>query len=209
MLTQSVATYLATRRATGFALRCQGFQLRSFAAFSRARGKRYVFSEVAIDWAGLAQSVSQRARRLGTVIRFARYLHAEDQHHEVPPAIFGLEKPPRPTPYILTPEQIRQLIDAASRRGVERSVEQPTAHFSLCWRALGCGYLKRSGCNFNDLTPDGLTIRNTKFRKSRLVPLHETAWAGLERYLQQRRPYAPSASTCSCRREEIRSDWSM
>ena len=44
---------------------------------------------------------------------------------------------------------------------------------------------------FDDITPDGLVIRGTKFRKSRLVPLHETAQAGLERYLQQRRPYAP------------------
>jgi integrase len=44
---------------------------------------------------------------------------------------------------------------------------------------------------FDDITPDGLVIRRTKFRKSRLVPLHETAQAGLERYLQQRRPYAP------------------
>jgi len=44
---------------------------------------------------------------------------------------------------------------------------------------------------FDDITPDGLVIRRTKFRKSRLVPLHDTARAGLERYLQQRRPYAP------------------
>jgi integrase len=34
-------------------------------------------------------------------------------------------------------------------------------------------------------------IRQTKFQKSRLVPLHDTARAALERYLQQRRPYAP------------------
>jgi len=44
---------------------------------------------------------------------------------------------------------------------------------------------------YDDITPDGLVIRKTKFRKSRLVPLHETAQAGLERYLQQQRPYAP------------------
>jgi integrase len=35
-------------------------------------------------------------------------------------------------------------------------------------------------------------IRCSKFRKSRLVPLHETARAGLERYLQRRCPYAPA-----------------
>src|SRR5229473_348316 len=44
---------------------------------------------------------------------------------------------------------------------------------------------------FDDITPDGLVIRCSKFRKSRLVPLHDTARAGLDRYLQRRCPYAP------------------
>ena len=52
MLSQAVMTYLALRRATGFALRCEGFQLKSFAAFSEARAKRYVSSAIAIEWAG-------------------------------------------------------------------------------------------------------------------------------------------------------------
>src|SRR5438034_7588242 len=37
------------------------------------------------------------------------------KRHEVPPAVFGAERPPRRTPYILTAEQIRQLIKAALR----------------------------------------------------------------------------------------------
>jgi len=191
MLTQAVMTYLAVRRATGFALRCESFQLKSFAAFSEAREKCYVSSDIAIEWAGLARSVSQRARRLGTVIRFARYLRAEDEHHEVPPAIFGVEKPPRPTPYILTPEQISQLIDAASRSGY-RTLRRAT--YSTLFSLLACTGLRVSEAirlHFDDITSDGLAIRNTKFGKSRLVPLHETAQAGLERYLQRRRPYAP------------------
>ncbi|MCP1850192.1 MULTISPECIES: tyrosine-type recombinase/integrase [unclassified Bradyrhizobium] len=32
-----------------------------------------------------------------------------------------------------------------------------------------------------DVTRDGLLIRETKFRKTRLVPLHDTAAAGLQR----------------------------
>jgi integrase len=39
-----------------------------------------------------------------------------------------------------------------------------------------------------DVTRDGLLIRETKFRKTRLVPLHDTAAAGLQRYLVRRRP---------------------
>ena len=38
----------------------------------------------------------------------------------------------------------------------------------------------------SDITADGLLIRKTKFQKTRLVPLHETAWTGLARYLTQR-----------------------
>jgi integrase/recombinase XerD len=191
MLTQAVEIYLATRRAAGFALTCEAFHLKSFAAFSEARGQRFVASDLAIQWAGQARSPWQRARRLGAIIRFARYLRAEDQRHQVPPPVFGAERPPRRTPYILTIEQIRQLVDAASRSGY-RTLRRAT--YRTLFSLLACTGLRVSeaiGLRFNDLTPDGLVIRRTKFRKSRLVPLHETAQAGLERYLQERRPYAP------------------
>ena len=39
----------------------------------------------------------------------------------------------------------------------------------------------------DDITPDGLVVRQTKFRKSRLVPLHLTAKEGIERSLTMRR----------------------
>src|SRR5215831_2342107 len=190
MLTQAVETYLAVRRAAGFALRCEGFELKSFATFSETRGQHYISSPIAIEWAGLARSVSQRARRLGTIIRFARFLRAEDQRHEVPPPIFGAARSPRPTPYILTAEHIRQIVDAASRSGY-RTLRRAT--YSTLFSLLACTGLRVSEAirlHFDDITPDGLVIRSTKFRKSRLVPLHDTARAGLERYLVQRRSYA-------------------
>ena len=37
-----------------------------------------------------------------------------------------------------------------------------------------------------DITPNGLLIRKTKFQKTRLLPLHDTAVAGLGRYLELR-----------------------
>jgi integrase/recombinase XerD len=191
MLIRAVETYLAVRRAAGFALRSQGSQLKSFAAFSKARKQHYVSTDIAIEWAGLAPSVSERVRRLGTIIRFARYLRAEDGRHEVPPAIFGTARSTRPTPYILTAEQIRQLVEAASQSGY-KTLRRAT--YRTLFSLLACTGLRVSEAirlRLDDITPDGLVIRSTKFRKSRLVPLHETARAGLERYLQQRHPYAP------------------
>jgi integrase/recombinase XerD len=67
MLTSAADTYLAVRRAAGFALRNQSFQLKSFAASSEARGQHYICAAVAIEWAGLGRSVLHRARRLGTL----------------------------------------------------------------------------------------------------------------------------------------------
>ena len=191
MLTQMVESYLAVRRACGFKLKSEGSLLQSFAIFSDARGKHHVCSEIAIEWAGLAQSVHQRARRLGQVIRFARYVRAEDQSHELPPAVFGSEKRRRPIPYIFSQGNIQHLVQAASQSGY-RSLRRQT--YSTLFALLSCTGLRVSEAirlRFDDITPDGLVIRCSKFRKSRLVPLHETAHAGLERYLKQRRSYAP------------------
>lgn len=190
MLTRAVETYLAVRRAAGFALSCEGSLLKGFAAFSKARKQHYVSTGIAIEWAGLAPSVPQSARRLGMVIRLARYLRAEDAHHDVPPAVFGAEKASRPTPYILTMEEIQQLVAAASQLTYRICAATYPTVFSL----LACTGLRVSEATqlrFDDITPDGLLIRRTKFRKSRLVPLHETAQKGLQRYLEQRRLYAP------------------
>jgi integrase/recombinase XerD len=191
MLAQAVKSYLAVRRACGFELKSEGNLLRTFAAFSDARGKDYVCAQTAIEWAGLARALPQRARRLGDVIRFARYVRAEDPRHELPPAVFGSEKGPRPVPYIFSEGDIERLVQAASQSGY-RSLRRQT--YSTLFALLACTGLRVSEAirlRFEDITPDGLVIRCSKFRKSRLVPLHETAQAGLESYLERRRRYAP------------------
>jgi integrase len=191
MLAAAVTSYVAVRRAAGFAFRSPALALKSFASFSEARGESHIRTPIALEWAGLARSMSERARRLGDVIRLARYLHAEDSRHEVPPPAFGAEKRSRPAPYILAPDQIRQLILAAARSGY-RTLRRDT--YSTLFALLACTGLRVSEAirlRLDDLTPDGLVIRCSKFRKSRLVPLHDTARAGLERYLRRRLAYAP------------------
>jgi integrase/recombinase XerD len=192
MLAEAVTTYVAIRRAAGFALRSQGSLLESFARFSAARGESFVRASLAVEWAGLARSVPQRARRLGIVRRFAQYACAEDPRHEIPPTVFGPERRPRRVPYILSQAQIRQLVQAASRSGY-RTLRRET--YGTLFALLACTGLRVSEAirlRLDDITPDGLVIRSSKFRKSRLVPLHDTARAGLERYLQRRCPYAPT-----------------
>jgi integrase len=192
MLIQSVESYLAVRRAMGFALHSEGTLLQSFAVFSEAAGKDHVHTKTAIEWAGSARSTTTRARRLGQVIRFARYIRAEDQRHEIPPAVFGCEKKPRPTPYIFSSDDVGRLVQAASTLGKRNAFRGRT--YSTFFALLACTGLRVSEAIhlcFDDITSDGLIIRCSKFRKSRLVPLHESAQAALNRYLQTRRSFAP------------------
>ncbi|MBI4471599.1 MAG: tyrosine-type recombinase/integrase [Acidobacteria bacterium] len=164
----------------------------SFARFSDVKDKHHVCSETAIEWAGLGRSELRRARRLGEVIRFARYIHAEDPHHQIPAPVFGSERHDRPVPFIFSVHDIQRLIEAASELGPRDSLRGCT--YRTLFGLLACTGLRVSEAirlRFEDITPDGLVIRYSKFHKSRLVPLHKTAQAALERYLQIRRPYAP------------------
>src|SRR5882724_2779655 len=79
MLMPAVDTYLAVRRAAGFALVPIEGHLRHFARFATARGDTHVVASTAIAWATMAPSEAQRHYRLQTVARLARFLAAEDR----------------------------------------------------------------------------------------------------------------------------------
>ena len=78
MLMHAVDSYLAIRRAAGFALIPIEGYLRHFARFATAGGDTHVVATTAIAWATLAPSEAQRHYRLQTVVRFARFMAAED-----------------------------------------------------------------------------------------------------------------------------------
>jgi len=185
----AVNKYLALRRSAGFSLSNAQYLLRSFAAFAADRQQQYVRTATLIDWAGRAPSSAQRHTRYQTVGRFAEHLHREDPRHELPPPNhFGLRKTRR-VPRIYTALEIDQLVLAAAQlsAGDPRRPQTYATLISLL-AATGLRISEALHLRYGDVTPDGLLIRKTKFQKSRLVPLHESAAAGLGQYLAQRRP---------------------
>jgi integrase/recombinase XerD len=191
MLSNAVNTYLSVRRAVGFKLETVEGYLRSYANFATARGDIRVVSNTAIEWAGLATLQNQRANRLNVLIRFARFARAEDSCHEIPPANIFCGRRYRRTPYIFTDEEVQRLMLHAARLGPPGTLRPHT--YSTLFGLLASTGLRISealSLRFDDVTPEGLVIRETKFRKSRLVALHETAALALRHYLLRRGKFA-------------------
>ena len=191
MLRQAVNTYLAMRRAVGFALdQAEGY-LRNFVRFATARGDTHVVAATAIDWASLSKSEAQRHYRLQTIIRFARFMSAEDSRHESPPGGIFCGRRQRPIPYIFSDHEIEHLMSAASRLGPPGSLRPHT--YSTLFGLLAVTGMRPSearNLHLQDLTIDGLLIRETKFHKSRLLPLHVTTRTALDRYIGHRLQFA-------------------
>lgn len=187
MLSAAVDRYLELRRTLGHKLEGAEAKLRSFSRYAQARGDTHVFAATALDWAAQTATARQRTRRLRVVTRFANFLHAEDHRHEIPPPVLICPTPPRPLPHIFTAEEVHQLFDAASQLWPRRSLRPMT--YSTLFNLLSVTGLRVSealALRIDDFTRGGLIVRQTKFRKSRLVPLHETTAAALTRYLVHR-----------------------
>lgn len=190
MLTPLIDDYLALRRAAGFQLRVQECHLRNFARFAAERRETHVRTQTALDWAALAPSSSQRGNRLDVIRIFARHVRVEDPRHEVPPlGAFSSRRSPY-RPFIFTADQIHQLLEYASQLPPKDSLRPWTycTLFSLL-AITGMRISEALALCLDDLTDEGLRIRTTKFQKARFIPLHPSAQAGLERYLQRRRRF--------------------
>jgi integrase/recombinase XerD len=162
--------------------------LRSFVRFAAQRSETHVRAATAIDWASQSISVAQRTERLKTLCRFARYIRTEDNRHELPPSDhFGYRKARR-VPHIYSSIEVQRLMGAALQLGPPDSLEAWTyATLIGLLAATGLRVSEALALQFSDVTPNGLLIRKTNFKKTRLVPLHDTAAAGLDRYLTRRR----------------------
>ena len=189
MLTDAINRHIELYRSMGYKYRVQAYMLESFAAFAEGRSDQFIRAETVLDWAAGAPSIRQRYDRLLTVRHLACALNAEDERHQVPPAeAFGRAPRRRRTCHIFTDEEISRLLRAATQLTSRRSI-QPVTFASLISliAATGLRVSEALKLQLSDITDDGLLIRATKFQKSRLVPLHESARHGLQRHLVARK----------------------
>ncbi|MEA2589334.1 MAG: hypothetical protein QOH66_2261 [Actinomycetota bacterium] len=193
-LARHLEDYLRTRRALGFKLVFPGQVLPQFVAYLEAAGASTISTDLAIAWAGLPGGVQpiSLAHRLGAVRGFTRYLATIDPTTEVPPCGIWPSTARRPTPYLWSAVEVRALLDAA--HGLQPPLRAATheALFGLL-AASGMRVGEALGLGREDIELTGgvITIREGKFGRSRLVPLHPSTTNALQSYAARRDQLCP------------------
>ena len=188
--------YLAMRRALGFKLSAQGRVLMGFVDYAERRGASTVTTDLAVEWAmDTPRSTDQLwwARRLMVVRIFARHLKAFDSATEIPPDDVLVGHYRRTTPYLYSDQQVADLMAAAQQLAPPlRGHTYATVIGLLAVTGLRIGEAARLDRCDVDLDSGVLTIRDSKFAKSRAVPVHVTTVAALRHYAALRDTLRPS-----------------
>jgi integrase/recombinase XerD len=184
-LAEHAQNYLTIRRALGFKLIGEGVLLAEFVAFAEKTGQRTITTQLALEWARRPASGSPNylSRRLRAVRSFARYLHALDPACEIPPLELLPASKYRPAPYLYSDEEILALMAAAGAlRPRLRAATFKTIIGLLACTGLRIGEALHLDRDDVDTSRRLLTVRDSKFGKSREVLLHPSTVAALEEY---------------------------
>ena len=189
-----VESYIRLRRALGHVIASEEKELKNFIYFfSEQGGSGPIRAQIAVDWACLPspkRGPDGQFRRLKIVRSFLSHLRAAIPETEVPGSGLLL-RPPRPTPYIYSQQEIERLIEAASLLGPPGSL-RPHTFATIIGLIASAGLRAGEALRLTvqsvrlDAEPAYLEILKTKFRKSRLVPLHSTTAEKLRIYALER-----------------------
>jgi len=193
-LRAKVGDYLAERRRLGFELRNMALALASFARYAEHVGHQGpLTTDVMADWArqdkAQSYSLGTWARRLKVLRPFTRWLRQFEPRTEVPDAsVFG-PVPGRVAPHIYCEAEIVALLAAA--RGLNPQGGLRPATFETLFGLIAAAGLRVSEAlslldTDVDLSDGTLMVRQTKFAKSRLLPLHPSTVKVLVCYRQLR-----------------------
>lgn len=193
-LTQAVEDYLTVRRTLGYKLVDHGTLLPDFVAYLEGAGASTVTTELAVAWATQPTDTTRTwwGRRLAMVRGFARHLKAFDADTEVPPLGLLPYRLERVHPYLYSEADIAALMAAArALRLPLRAATYETLIGLIAVTGMRSGEAVRLDRDHIDWDEGVVTVWNSKFQKSRALPVHSSTLAVLDRYARHRDEYTP------------------
>lgn len=192
-LRKYLTDYLLMRRAMGFQLYRPGKALHKFVKFAEQKHSRVITVALALQWAKLPENAqpSTWALRLGWVRGFANYCHTIDTRNEVLPAGLLPYNCPRKQPYIYNQTEIQKMLNATENLNVFGMQPLRRHTYRTFFGLIAVTGMRISEARLLDdndinINKSLIIISNTKFGKSRMLPLHATTCTVLQRYRELR-----------------------
>jgi integrase/recombinase XerD len=186
--------YLALKRALGRRAVSMAYILRYLDRFLVSCHAADLTRETFTAWGESMASLhpTTRRARLRIVYHFCLFRRREDPHSFVPDPTQFPPQAPRPLPYIFSEADIVRLLAATEGLTPHKAspLRREVARISivvLYTTGLRRGELVRLALSDYEVTDRVLHVRQSKFDKSRLVPLSADAAMELDRYLTARR----------------------
>jgi len=201
-LRKALEEYFSVRRTLGFKLRYHGTALPDFVSFLERQGSAHITTESALRWARQPADAHPAtwAYRLTMVRSFAQHVSGTDPKTEIPPQGLLPQHRSRKAPYLYSDDELARLMRAAGQLGSKTGL-RPRTYVTLIGLLAATGMrvceavaLKREDV---DLAAGMLTVHQSKFGKSRLIPIHASTNRALQQYARFRDkvhplPKAPS-----------------
>ena len=181
ILAEAIQGFIREREALGYRYRKQAACLKRFDTLCRKIGHNHVAlsRELAMQWATKKpwESDDAQRRRIRLVRRLAHYMVRTGYEAYIYPDHLGVSRSDTYQPYLFSELELARFFACVDRCLPLRSSPHRHRIFPLLYRMLyGCGLRLSEALNLTvgDVnTEEGtLTIRNAKFHKDRLVPMH-------------------------------------
>lgn len=190
-LSTAIENYISMRQQLGFKLQFIKKILRGFGAFVAEKKSSHITTKLALEYAMRNPhcALFQQYVKLGIIRRFAIYLQAIDQKTEIPPEHLLKCSYYRSAPYIFSDCEVRNIMailyDLPSKSQLER-VTNYTLFGLLAVTGMRISEALSLRRNSVDLTRGLITIQESKFRKSRIIPIHASVKRELKKYSEYR-----------------------
>lgn len=194
-VTRGIEDYIELRRAYGLKFTAGESTLKSFGKFCKQHSHKQITISVILDWVhSFPDSTHYNiSKKIMTLRGFTAYWKSFDPKTEIPPKHLSKLQTSRSNPHIFSKLEVLKILAALKKLKAERGRTnpiRPQTFFTMFGLIASCGLrraeainLKRKDVNFEDAT---ILIEMTKFRKSRLIPLHPTTLQKLKEYADYR-----------------------
>ncbi len=192
---EGIEEYIELKKMYGLKFEGATSVLRNYGKFCLKQKQKVVTTSSILDWVQCFPDATRVtiSRKIQTIRGFTSYWRAFDPKTEIPPKELSRFQSSRSNPHIYSPQEIESILRETKKFKAEPGQSSPIrgqTFYTMFGLIASCGLRRNEAISLKrsqvDVTKGTLLIEMTKFRKSRVIPIHPTTLKKLREYAKYR-----------------------